>query len=294
MLAGEGASEVEPVWTDRTGAPMPHENLPDPTLPAGKPSFAGQPPERRRLLRHLIRPAEPGRIALVNRAGGDELLVLEPEIVYPRFLFALNEELRESFAPGGIRNFVETGTLFGHTTLHASYWFERILTIELSHELHAQATAHLAHRPNVRCLHGNSGDVLPGLIGELEGASLFFLDAHWSGDDSVNWDESRFSGYPVATARFTATDLPETERQVPLMAELEAIALGHSGRAAVLIDDWGSLGQRDHGFVGEDWSALERDRITGWFETHPRTLLHRRQDDKRYLWLLEGIDEEGA
>jgi hypothetical protein len=158
-------------------------------------------------------------------------------IRYPGFLFGILQECEARFCPEGFENFIETGTLMAHTTLHASYWLSKVWTIELSPYLRAQAQASLAGRPNVTCLEGNPGD------------------------DSTDWDALRFSSYPVATARIADPELSEVDRQMPLMAELTVLAARHTGKAVVLIDDCGNIGRRNFGFAGEDWGSLDAEAI---------------------------------
>lgn len=293
MLLGDNVHEIELEWQDRHGTELPHKCLTNPKTPEGRPAFLGQPVDLRRLERHQLRLEHLGHAELRDRLTGAVFLRLEPEISCPRFLFNLLEELRQEHGIGGFKEFVETGTLFGHTTLHASYWFDRVTTIELSSDLHAEAVKHLAHRPNILCLHGNSADVLPDVIEKLAGPTLFFLDAHWSGDSSVDWENSLFSGYPADTARLDHSGLAEAERQVPLMNELESIAAGHLWPAVVVIDDWGSIGGQDFAFSGEDWSAFDRQKILERISGHDRTLFHFPYDEKRYVWGL-GPMSEGA
>ena len=286
QLVGEAAAHASLQLRDRAGSPLPYDILPDAQVPPGLPDFAQVPAPRRQLLRiHFRFPgAEP--LYLHDARDGALLLTLDPVIRYPAFLFGLLQECQARFCPEGFENFVETGTLMAHTTLHASYWFPKVWTIELSADLHAQAQISLAARPNVSCLLGNSGDVLPDLAASLRGPSFFFLDAHWSGDESTDWDASRFSGYPVATARIADPQLSEVERQVPLMAELTALAERHAGKAVVLIDDWGSIGRSNFGFAGEDWGSLDAEEIRAWIASHPRTQFHFRADHHRYLWAM--------
>lgn len=286
QLMGDAAGTAQLYVEDRDGNRVEHTVLPDAQVPDGLPDFAQLPAARRQLLRLKLRFS--GATPLYLRRAGDAalLLTLEPVISYPEFMFSLMRECQDQFCPEGFTNFVETGTLMGHTTLHASYWFDKVWTIELSEELHAQAQVALRDRRNVTCLQGNSGDLLPGLAASLSGPSFFFLDAHWSGDASTDWEASRFAGYPVSTARLADTSLPEDVRQVPLTTELAAIADLHKAKAIVLIDDWGSIGHRDFGFVGEDWSTLDATRILSWIDSHPRTQFHFRADAKRYVWAL--------
>lgn len=286
LLLGPGGATAGLRFFDRDGAVLPHEILPGAEVPPGLPDFAQAPAGQRQLVRLALRFPPAGPVTLRRVPEDRLLLTLTPEIVYPQALFELMRECRDRLCPEGFANFVETGTLLGHTTLHASYWFPRVWTIELSEALHREACAALQDRTNVTCLQGNSAAVLPGLVPRLEGASLFFLDAHWSGDDTVDWQSSLFEGYPVETARIDDPSLPEAERQVPLLSELHTITAMHRGPAVILIDDWGSIGQTDHGFRGEDWSTLDAAGLLAQIAGHPRTRFHFRADHHRYLWAI--------
>src|SRR2546421_5711071 len=101
----------------------------------------------------------------------------------------------------GLRTLVETGTLFGDTILATRRHFDRVYSIELSPELHANAKRRLRRFRNVTLLQGDSAEVLPELLEDLEEPCLFWLDAHYSGGVSARG-----------------------ERDSPLRAELAAIA----------------------------------------------------------------------
>lgn len=286
-LLGDGAAAVRPVLRDRRGAVVPSSWAePAQPDPADAPLLR-QPAEKRQLLEAAFDFPEAGSLMLEDGATGTLLAQFTPEVRSPLHIFGLLQETQLSgFAPGGYANFVETGTLFGHTTLHASYWFDRVTTIELSEALHAQAVRTTAHRPNVTCLHGNSGDRLPEVIAGLRGPTFFFLDAHWSGDNTVDWDNSTWRGYPVETARIDDPALSSSEQQVPLLSELRAIVEGHPDKALVLIDDWQTPGMKDANFAGEDWSHIDPEALIGWMAAHPRTHDHFPAGWNRYVWLV--------
>ncbi len=288
MFIGPDAGGIQPRLDTRSGQEIGFDE-PVAAVPAGRAGFVKKPPGERRLMRLRFRFPGPQPVILRDDRNGRILVALRPRVVFPEFLFSLLEELRTGFCPEGIRHFVESGTLFGHTALYASYWVDQVITIELSRALHAEARDALAHRPNLRCLWGDSAQVLPELVGDLPGPTLFFLDAHWSGDRGVDWDASRWGGYPADTASRQATGLDETSRQVPLRIELETIAARHAGKAAVLIDDWESVGQKGKAFQGEDWSGLDRQGLLDWMTAHPRTRARFPFDRKRHLWLLEAV-----
>ena len=92
--------------------------------------------------------------------------------------------------------------------------FDRVVSVELSAELHAKAVRQTRHRRNVELLLGDSAKVLAGVLGALRQPALFWLDAHYSGG---------------------VTALGETIS--PISAELDLI-LGHAVRGhVVLVDD---------------------------------------------------------
>lgn len=288
QLLGEGAGAVQLGPVDRNGMTLPVTLEPPIEMPRDHPLFRGQPPERRQLIGVCIDFPGVQPVHLIDTTTGTELMRLVPEIVFPGHIFHLIQEARTlGFAPDGFDHFIETGTLFGHTTLHASYWMQNVITIELSQDLHAQASRHLVHRPNISCLQGHSAERLPQVIESHPGTAFYFLDAHWSGDRSTPWEGSRFSGYPVDTARIDDPTLSESERQVPLRQELEQVVEAHQGRALILIDDWGGVGRQGFGFTGEDWSHLDAAALLDWMAGHPRTWARFHADPNRYAWLIE-------
>jgi len=296
MLLGPGAADARLELRDRDGNPLRCDDLGPALVPPDKPAFENHPADQRRVLRLRLHFPGPQPVHLVRMPEDRLLLTLDPGVHFPGTLFAMMRECAPRLGLTEFDNFIETGTLFGHTTLHASYWFPKVWTIELSAQLHALASHSLAHRANITCLQGNSGAVLPVLIPDLTGASLFYLDGHWSGDDSVAWDGSPFAGYPMPTARQPAPEMTpemtpegaisETARQKPLMEELRAIAAHHRGPAAVLIDDWQLLGRSDDGFPGLDWTGLPQEEVLAFFAAEPRTRFQFRANAHQYLWAI--------
>lgn len=79
----------------------------------------------------------------------------------------------------GIKNFVETGTFRGNTSFWAAQHFEKVYTIEIDPEI-SRETASKADCPsNIEFFVGNSKEVLPKVVGQLDGNSVFWLDGHW-------------------------------------------------------------------------------------------------------------------
>ena len=114
----------------------------------------------------------------------------------------------------GLRTLVETGTPFGDTVLATRRHFDRVYSIELSPELHERTKRRLRRFRNVTLLQGDSAEVLPGLLEELDEPCLFWLDAHYSGGVSARG--------PLDS---------------PLRAELQAILARDEERDVILVDD---------------------------------------------------------
>jgi len=83
-----------------------------------------------------------------------------------------------------IPNFIETGTYLGNTTYWASQIFKNVITIEFSQDLYQKVTEKYGYLKNVEFLYGHSKDKLTEIIAKVEGSSIFWLDAHWSGGET--------------------------------------------------------------------------------------------------------------
>lgn len=110
---------------------------------------------------------------------------------------------------------VETGTYRGDTVAACLGTFERIISIELDPAWAALARRRFSHEPRVELLHGDSAELLPGVVRALKGPALFWLDGHWSGPGSE-------------TARGSAV--------TPILEELRVV-LSSRPDHVVLIDD---------------------------------------------------------
>ena len=113
-----------------------------------------------------------------------------------------------------LETLIETGTYLGEMAAVSARHFQRVVSIELDHDLYQRAHRKLSRYGNVTVLWGDSAWVLPQVLAEGREPYLFWLDAHYSGG-------------------LTASGVEET----PIARELELI-LGQSDRYhVVLIDD---------------------------------------------------------
>jgi hypothetical protein len=109
---------------------------------------------------------------------------------------------------------VETGTFLGDTLWVLKDSFRKLYSIELSPELHADAVKRFAADSHVHLLQGDSAALLPALMSELGGRTLFWLDGHFSGG---------------ITARGS--------KDTPIVEELETIFASGREDDVILIDD---------------------------------------------------------
>jgi hypothetical protein len=88
-----------------------------------------------------------------------------------------------------IPNFVETGTYQGGTAEWATRHFEKVLTIEGQKKIYEATSARLSSIPNLTCLLGDSRDVFKETCAGLDGPTLFWLDSHWCGQETIRLRE---------------------------------------------------------------------------------------------------------
>ena len=162
---------------------------------------------------------------------------------------------------------VETGTFTGLGTKKLISHFEKIYTIELNKELYESAVELYFENKSVICLHGDSSGVLIEMMDELNkrGKTLFWLDAHWSGDESVDWKHSKWKGYGINTSHVGSE--PLNIYQCPLELELMSIYKYFKHECVIYIDDYDNInhetgiGHKDKAFIGEDWSHINFPKI---------------------------------
>lgn len=150
--------------------------------------------------------------------------------------FGIPIELAEDLSRGlGLTAAIETGTWRGDSAAQMAGVFEQVWTVELSPELHGAAVERHRGQPDIRFLQGESSSVLAELLPTVEGAALFWLDAHWGGSEGAG-----------------------EQRQCPVLDEIAAIdSWRHAADSCILIDDarW-FLGPPDPKLRREDWPTF--------------------------------------
>lgn len=115
----------------------------------------------------------------------------------------------------GLAQFIETGTHLGDTLAYiAQKKSVHATSIELDEALYRAAKQRFIGYPNVTLLKGDSGNLLPERVRQLQVPALFWLDGHYSGGQTG-----------------------KSELGTPVSAELEAILDSPVKGHVILIDD---------------------------------------------------------
>lgn len=192
-------------------------------------------PQAKRFARAVIRPVRAARQVWKWEREGRPV---------PAPLAVKQREILRYGQAASMRTLVETGTHTGETVAATKAKFDRVFSIELDDAHYEAARRRFARCPSVSILHGDSGSVLPEVLSRLDGPSLFWLDAHYSGGD-------------------TAKGLRDT----PIEAELGLILGHHIDGHVILIDDARHfVGSNDYPTLDELRSLFRRQRPDWVFE----------------------------
>lgn len=137
----------------------------------------------------------------------------------PSLFSQKNDAIIGYAAQHGCDTLVETGAGEGDMIAATLGSFEKIYSIELSHDACLAVANRFRNAANVTILHGDSGEVLGKVIPLLTGPTLFYLDAHYCGGSSARGP-----------------------KETPVLRELEVIIPNLSRGDVILIDDWTQFG----------------------------------------------------
>tara|TARA_R100001086_G_scaffold204529_1_gene120421 strand:+ start:4187 stop:4729 length:543 start_codon:yes stop_codon:yes gene_type:complete len=98
--------------------------------------------------------------------------------------------------PDEVKLCIETGTHRGWGTVKWAYFFNEVITIELSKELFEYCKQEYDLK-NVKFLQGSSHEVLQDIIDDIKCPYFLFLDAHGSGGDTTYDKDIGMFGSPV-------------------------------------------------------------------------------------------------
>lgn len=154
-----------------------------------------------------------------------------PSINYNEIEFLINKSPLKN---KNFKFFIETGTHFGNTVRNVIPFFEEIHTIELSEKFHSRAKGIFEKDKNVTLYLGDSSVVLPTILNKLNENSIFFLDGHFSSEDTA-----------------------QGNKDVPLIEELKSIHDSFLFESIIIIDDHRLFGTK----VNEDWLEITEENI---------------------------------
>ncbi len=80
---------------------------------------------------------------------------------------------------------IETGTYLGNMIFSQRKKFKQLYSIELSPIFFERAVKRFRSYKHIKVLFGDSADVLPEVMKELEAPALFWLDGHFSGGETA-------------------------------------------------------------------------------------------------------------
>lgn len=143
----------------------------------------------------------------------------DPTLTFMRSRCPENMSLEESFIEmiaqaTRAQTIVETGTYLGDSTEKMARHFACVHSIELGKELFEKAQKRFKKQKNIQLHQGDSVQLLPGIIKQLKGKTVFFLDAHFSMGITACGDEN-----------------------TPILTELAIIQKAGLKDATIIIDD---------------------------------------------------------
>jgi hypothetical protein len=129
--------------------------------------------------------------------------------------------------------FIETGTFNGDTIFALEPYFDKLYTIEFS-EKYYNNTKKKYRGNKINFILGDSSVVFEKILPNITEKCIFFLDAHWSCDD---------------TGR--------SNKDVPLEEEITSINNLYKNDAIIIIDDFRLFGLKKE----QDWSKINKDKL---------------------------------
>lgn len=170
------------------------------------------------------------------------------------------EDIKKRGSPyNEIKNFVETGTYKGESTMIAAKHFSNVYTIEIFEPLYTESKEKAYNNgiENITFLLGDSLEQLQNIMPKVTDGAVFFIDAHISGGDS-GWNG---------------------KIRVPLIEELDIILSYNLGPSVFIFDDlrlWNTI-------KAWDWNHITNEFLVKKFEDKNIHLLSYFEKDDRFF-----------
>jgi hypothetical protein len=146
--------------------------------------------------------------------------------------------------------FIETGSYRGETIFHMENYFDELHTIEIKKSFYENLTRE--YRGDKITFHlGDSSIILNSLVETLERQAVFFLDGHWS-----------------------AQDTGKGKKHVPLYEELDSIHKKFKHKCIIIIDDYRLFGTWVNDIKEPNWSDINKDCVLGILNDRTNQVYH--------------------
>ena len=147
--------------------------------------------------------------------------------------------------------FIESGTFMGETIFALEHYFDKLYTIELSEKYYNDTTKKY-NGNKINFILGDSSTVFGSLLPNITEKCIFFLDGHWSGND---------------TGRSTV--------DCPLNEEIAHINHLFKNEAIIIIDDFRLFGlDKSSGKLDEDWSNINKENLLNILKSRINKVYH--------------------
>lgn len=119
--------------------------------------------------------------------------------------------------------FVETGTYKGDSLFSAlnTHCFEKLFSVEIHRELYEFCKQRFANQAQIKLFHGDTTDVLPEILKEIDSPATFWLDGHYTGAHAgkglINcpllFELDILCAHPIKTHTLIIDDVPSFGRE---------------------------------------------------------------------------------
>ena len=162
----------------------------------------------------------------------------------PSITYSFLKKLKKSYK--NYPCFIETGTYQGDTTFGVEPYFEKLHTIEYS-ETYYNNTKKKYTGNKINFILGDSSIVFKTLLPTITDKCIFFLDGHWSGEDTGH-----------------------AEKDCPLEEEITHINDLFQNEAIIIIDDFRLFGRK----LNEDWSQINKENLLNSLKSRINNIYH--------------------
>ena len=146
--------------------------------------------------------------------------------------------------------FIETGTYNGDTIFNLEPYFNKLYTIEFS-EKYYNNTKNKYNGNKIKFILGDSSIELNSLLPNITDKCIFFLDGHWSCDD---------------TGR--------SEKDCPLYEEITHINNLFKNEAIIIIDDFRLFGLDKSDIFEQDWGKINKEDLLNIIKSRINKVYH--------------------